>query len=266
MLYLHLLALLALGACIGAYGSLIGVGGGFLMVPLLITVYNFEPRMAAGTSLFFVFLNVLSGSFAYFRLRRIDFKVGSMFMSVTVPGAILGAFLTGYFESSIFKGAFAMILTITSIYLIIRPVREDRSRGLGGYSRRLRDSEGEEYSYSVHILRGLLISFLVGFISSIFGIGGGIIHVPVMIFVLGFPTHIATATSFFILLFTSLVGSATHTSLGNVNLEFAIVAGIGAIVGAQLGASASRRVRGTIIERLLGIALLIVAVRLILTT
>ena len=263
MFPLELLILLALGIGVGAYGTLIGAGGGFLIVPLLIIAYDFEPRMAVGTSLVFVFFNSLSGSIAYLKQRRVDVKVGLMFTLLTIPGAILGAFVTSYFESNIFELTFAAILIIAAIYLILKPLKEIKVPYLRGYPRKITDFRGEEYNYSIHLIRGFIISFLVGFISSIFGIGGGILHVSAMIFLIGFPVHISTATSHFILAFSSFVGSATHTSLGNVNFEFAIPIGIGAVGGAQLGASISKRMRGTVIEKLLGLGLIAVAIRLI---
>lgn len=265
MLFIELLILLTLGVGIGAFGTLIGAGGGFLAVPLLIVAYSFEPRVAVGTSLVLVFFNALSGSVAYLRQRRVDVRVGALFTLLTMPGATIGAFVTGYFESDTFKLVFAAILVAGSLYLLLKP-RGELNPKPGGLARRLVDFRGEEYSYSVHLLRGFLVSFAVGFMSSIFGIGGGIIHVPAMIFLLGFPVHISTATSHFILAFSSLVGSATHASLGNVNFEFALPIGLGGVVGAQLGAAASRRIRGTIIERLLGLALIAVAVRLVIQT
>jgi len=92
----------------------------------------------------------------------------------------------------------------------------------------------------------------IGAFGTLIGVGGGL------------PTHISTATSHFILVFSSLVGSSTHALLGNVNLDFAILMGLGAVIGAQFGALISRITKGTIIERLLGLALIIVAVRFLL--
>ncbi|MCP8317839.1 MAG: sulfite exporter TauE/SafE family protein [archaeon] len=155
------------------------------------------------------------------------------------------------------------MLILASIYLIAKPLKEQGLK-TGSYYRRLVDYQGNVYEYSFKLASGLLLSFGVGFFSSIFGIGGGIIHVPAMILLLGLPTHISTATSHFILVFSSLVGSSTHALLGNVNLDFAILMGLGAVIGAQFGALISRITKGTIIERLLGLALIIVAVRFLL--
>jgi uncharacterized membrane protein YfcA len=256
---LELLIRLALGIGIGAYGTLIGVGGGFLMVPLLIIAYHFEPSMAAGTSLFFVFFSSLSGTLAYLKQSHVDVKVGLMFTLLTIPGAILGAFIPSHLESNFFNFIFAGILIVVSIYLVLKPLRKPEESNPRGYIRKIIDFRGREFNYSIHLQRGFLISFLVGFAKSIFGIGGGIILVPTMISLLGFPVHIATATSYLILVFSSLAGSATHAGLGNVNFEFAIIMGVGAIIGAQIGASISRHTRETAIKKILGLTLLVVA-------
>ncbi|MFH0848114.1 MAG: sulfite exporter TauE/SafE family protein [archaeon] len=262
MLAAEAIGLLAMGLGIGAFGTLVGAGGGFLIVPLLVSIYDFDPALAVGTSLLVVFFNALSGSLAYLRQRRIDVKVGLMFIAFTIPGSIIGAYVTSYFSSSLFKIVFSGLLVVTSLYLIARPCRDQCETG-GTYRRTLVDSRGNVYEYSVNLVRGLIISLGVGFISSIFGIGGGIIHVPAMIFLLGFPVHISTATSQFILAFTSLAGAATHSNLGNVNWEFAPLIGVGTAIGAQLGAFISPRTRGTNVERILGLALAVAAARLL---
>lgn len=266
MIATEILGLLALGVGIGAFGTLIGAGGGFLAVPILIVIYGFEPRVAAGTSLAFVFLNALSGSLAYLKQKRVDVKVGLMFALLTIPSSVLGAYVTSYFESNLFNIMFASLLIATALYLVVKPLKDKHDSRAGSYCRKLIDCQGNVYEYSVNLARGFAVSVGVGFISSVFGIGGGIIHVPAMICILGFPVHISTATSLFILTFCSLVGSATHASLGNVRLEFAMLIGFGAVIGAQLGARVSYKIKGAIIERLLGLALIIVAVRLLLQT
>src|SRR5581483_4819060 len=86
--------LVALGFAVGAFGTLIGAGGGFILVPLLLLAFHFPPPDAVGTSLSLVFLNALSGSVAYLRQRRVDLSLGWRFAAATVPGAIGGAYLT----------------------------------------------------------------------------------------------------------------------------------------------------------------------------
>ncbi len=107
------------------------------------------------------------------------------------------------------------------------------------------------------------MSFIVGFFSSLLGIGGGIIHVPALIYMFSFPYHIAVASSHFILMISSLTGTVFHGMLGNIRLVPAILIGLGAILGAQLGASISRRIEGTWIIRLLSVALIAIGIRLL---
>ncbi|MCS7135880.1 MAG: sulfite exporter TauE/SafE family protein [Nitrososphaerota archaeon] len=268
MLWYEVLTLIALGFGIGGLGTVIGIGGGVYLVPTLVLLYGFEPKMAAGTSLFFVFLNVLSGSISYLRLRRVDVKLGLMFMVPTIPGAIIGAYFVGYLGSFTFRLIFAALLVWASVYLLIKPTGHssnvDKTNKTKGYERKIVDSNGKVYAYSVNIPLGLVTGFVAGMASSIFGIGGGILHVPIMIHVLGIPVHVATATSHFILIFTTLFGSITHSTLNNISFGHAILLGLGGILGAQVGARVSGRIGDVKIKRLLGLTLLIVAIRLVL--
>ena len=112
---------------------------------------------------------------------------------------------------------------------------------------------------------GIMASMGVGFLSSIFGVGGGIIHVPLMIYVLNFPVHIATATSCFILAVSALGGTVTHVLLNHVVWLPALCISIGAALGAQIGARISRKTRSKTILMLLALAMLCVSVRLIMS-
>ncbi len=264
MLWYECLILVALGFGIGGLGTLIGIGGGAYLVPALILLYGFEPRLATGTSLFFVFLNVLSGSISYLRLKRVDVKLGLLLTVPTIPGAIIGAYLVGYIEHFMFRLIFAALLVWASLYLLIKPKGQFDTVKTGGYGRKIIDSSGKVYTYSINIPLGLVTSFVAGFASSIFGIGGGVLHVPIMIHILGIPVHVATATSHFILVFTTLFGSVTHSMLNNVSFEYAILLGLGGVLGAQVGARVSGLVGDVKIKRLLGLTLLLVAVRLVL--
>ena len=131
------------------------------------------------------------------------------------------------------------------------------------------DRTGETYSYAVPLRRGALYSLAVGFVSSFLGIGGGVIHVPLLVRALGFPTHIATATSHFVLAIMAGTGTLTHIALGTLRPRPRHQKGtslsLGVIVGAQVGAHVSLRLRGPVIQRLLAAALLVLAARLLLT-
>jgi uncharacterized membrane protein YfcA len=130
------------------------------------------------------------------------------------------------------------------------------------------DRMGDTYSYSYNKYLGWFISLLVGFISPILGIGGGIIHVPALINWLKFPTHIATATSHFILAIMSIVSVAVHITEGNYNdpyiVKLVAYLAFGVIVGAQLGAWLSHKIKGKFIIQALALCLAVVGVRILL--
>ena len=261
MTYLSAATLVAIGFFVGAFGTLIGAGGGFLLVPLLLIGYHFLPADAVGTSLSLVFLNAASGSFAYLRQRRVDLQLGWKFAAATIPGAIGGAYLTRAMSSREFSVAFGALLVLIAV-LLFSGITAAPSARAG--ARRIVDTSGAAHVYHVDTWKGVVVSFLVGILSSVFGIGGGIIHVPFLIVVLSLPVHIATATSHFVLSISTLVGAATFFALGHVDLTTTALMGAGILAGAQLGARVSIRTRPVAIRRILAFALAAVGISMVL--
>jgi len=261
--------LIPLGVLIGAYGTLIGAGGGFLLVPLLIIFCpDARPETITSVSLAVVFFNALSGSYAYARMKRIDYKSGLLFSSTAVPGAVLGAYATAYLPRRVFDLTFALLLVAVSIFLLLYPRAKFAPRGAkppGHLRRRIVDGDQTPFEYSFSPLVGLSLSFAVGFLSSLLGTGGGIIHVPAMAGLLNFPVHVATATSHFVLAITALAGTLVHVFSGSFTegIRRTICLAIGVLAGAQFGARVSTRIHGDWIIRALALALGLVAVRIL---
>ena len=248
----------------GIFGTMLGIGGGVVFVPLFLLVFNYTPQQAIGTSLVVVFINALSGSLSYLRQRRVDIKAGWKFALAALPGALLGAWLARYFTNLILGLVFGILMIAVAIFILRR---RDSSPNIIGKERRTRtiiDSQGEAFNYHPREGKGIIISFAVGIASSLLGIGGGIIHVPALVYLLGFPIHIATATSHFILAISTFFGSAAHIMFGNVLFLPALIVAAFAIPGAQIGARLSRRTKGYLIARLLAVILLLIGIRLIL--
>lgn len=254
----------------GTFGTLVGAGGGFVLVPVLLLVYpHKEPETITAMSLLVVCANASSGSIAYARQKRIDYRSGGWFAVATLPGAIAGAIVVGYIPRREFDGLFAAVLVVLGCYLAFRSSVQALAEpitGRGVVHRQITDSHGNTFAYSFQMWKGIVISAGVGFVSSLLGIGGGIIHVPVMATVLHFPVHIAAATSHFVLAFMSAEGTAVHLLTGTLNwdrsLAQAVLIGLGAIPGAQLGALLSHRLHGGLIIRALAGALILVGLRL----
>jgi uncharacterized membrane protein YfcA len=272
--------LLPLGVLIGAFGTLIGAGGGFLLVPILLILYPDEnTELITSISLAVVFFNALSGSWAYGRMKRIDYKSGVIFAAATIPGAILGALSTAYVPRYTFDMLFGVIMILAGVFLWIA-AKDDHSPGLGSQTqpssmvkakrlvvRDFVDAAGIRYHYSYNPVIGIVLSVFVGFISSLLGVGGGFIHVPALTRLLNFPIHVATATSHFILTVMALTGTAVHLARGvfvHGGRRTAILA-VGVILGAQVGAYMSTRFGGKVIIRGLALAMIFVGIRLILT-
>jgi hypothetical protein len=266
---LYRLYLIPIGIVVGAFGTLVGAGGGFVLVPLLLALYpDLEPSHITSISLAVVFFNACSGTFAYARQRRIDYPSGIAFAAATIPGAALGAIATRFLTRSSFDPIFGVALIALAVMTFMAPNRHTKQQNVeskGSWRRRFTDNDGETYVYSFNGWLGVRLSALVGFVSSLLGIGGGIIHVPALVRLLNFPPHIATATSQFVLAVMALVGTVVHVVGGqfHVGVRRTILLAIGVAVGAQLGAAYAHRVKSVLIMRLLAMALAFVGVRLL---
>jgi len=262
-----LLALLGVG--VGAFGTVVGAGGGFILTPILLLLYPHDSAQTlTAISLTVVFFNATSGTAAYARQRRTDFRSGAVFALATLPGAVGGALVVGVVSRHVFDGLMGGMLGLLAVWLLSgerwlpQPARRHVVRRL------LTDRQGLLYEYDVPLLRGAAYSLVVGFVSSFLGIGGGVIHVPLLVRALGFPTHIATATSHFVLAVMSGVGALTHVAAGSFahghGIRRAAALSVGVVAGAQAGARLSLRLQGRVIELLLAAALLGLAGRLLL--
>lgn len=261
--------LIPLGFVIGAYGTLIGAGGGFVLMPILLLLYPKEnPEILTSISLAVVFFNASSGSLAYARMKRIDYKSGLIFSLATVPGAILGALSTAYLPRRVFDAVFGALLIAASAFLLMRP-RKQREIKPGDpsshHNRHLIEADGTKHVYSYNPKLGVGLSAFVGYVSSLLGIGGGIIHVPALARLLNFPVHVATATSHFMLVIITLTATVVHILAGSYSSGFhrTIALAIGVLLGAQLGALLSKRMKGKWIIRTLAIALGFVGIRIL---
>lgn len=267
---LELAGLAALGLLIGIYGTIIGAGGGFVLVPVLLLLYpEYGPEEVTAISLFVVFVNAVSGSIAYGRQRRIDYLTAGVFAFAAAPGVVAGALLVQYVPTRLFMALFgAMLLGLAATSARSRPTAVRAPlRGPGVLLRRITDPEGRTYVYAYRIWQAVTLGMGIGFISSLFGIGGGIIQVPAMIMLLHIPVQFAVATSLFTLSFMTGGATAIHVATGTLHgdqLAKAAALAVGAVPGAQLGAVLATRIRGRYVLLLLAAGISILGARLLL--
>ncbi len=256
----ELLALTGLGVLTGAYGVIVGAGVGFLLAPLLILVWGFEPGTAVGTSLAVVLVTAVSGSLRYARSRSIDYRSGILFALAALPGSILGAVAADWTPGRLLTVAFGLLLIGIAAYTALRPAsrpappppptpHQPPRQGLA--VRTLTTASGATYTFSFSESRAMAYNVLFGFLSSFFGVGGGLVRVPLLVFGFRFPVPVAAATSLFSMALYTGVGVASHAVLGNVEVQALLFAGAGVVVGAQIGVPLAPRLRGGLVLRLL---------------
>lgn len=253
------------------FGSLVGLGGGMILVPILILLHNnvagFEwatNQAIVAITLVAMIFTALSSLRAYLKIKTVDIKTGTILLTGTIPGSILGTWLNGVLDTSNFSLYFGIFLVLMFFLLLLdreklgqarKPKKTDKIREF--YVR------GETYTYHVSIVVGFFVSFLIGTLSALFGIGGGIIAVPAMIILFGMPVHIAIATSMYLVFFTSLFSAITHAFSGNIIWGYVIFFIIGATLGGTLGSRVNQLLKGKALEWILRIIILVMAGQLI---
>lgn len=269
--------LVVLGVIIGGFGTLVGIGGGFALIPLFLYVFTLRDvsrSTAAATSLAAVFLNAASGTYAYARQGRVDYLAGIVMSAAAIPASVLGAVAVRALgdRHKPFDITFAVLAVFMAVVLVAgRAIFRRRERGAweagSGRSRLVIDRQkllsNGPASYRFDVRVGLCIGMAGGFLAGFLGVGGGIIHMPMLILLMGFPTHVAAATSHFILLMTSSSTTIYNLAVGKVDLDYAVPIGAGMVVGANIGARIAKTSQGRVIRVVLAVILLFVAVEMI---
>lgn len=240
--------LAAVGVAAGTLGSMLGVGGGIIMGPVLVFL-GLAPAQVAGTSLFAVTSTSVSSTVAYSRQKRIDYKLAIKLAAAAIPGAVLGGFISAGIPKSAFLLYFGILLMAVGAYIIFK-------------SSILKEMERRNISIAERAAV-FAITFGAGIISSLFGVGGGTIFVPVMLLIHRMTMHTAAPTSQLTLMITSFAGLFTHVALGHIDYVYAIALSAGAVVGAQIGAKWSKSIKSQMLQRVLGVVLIAVAIKFV---
>ncbi|MDT8858680.1 sulfite exporter TauE/SafE family protein [Alkalihalobacillus sp. MEB130] len=260
--------LVLVGLIGGTLGSLMGLGGGIVVVPALLmlgslTLLEITPQVAVGTSLLIMIFTGISATIAYMKQKKVDYKSGLLFFSASGPGAIVGTWLNRGFDASSFQIYLGLFILFVSFILFIRKYLKPLPRSGKGIERTYTDEAGTVFTYGYRIIPVLAIAFVVGMLSGLFGIGGGSLLVPAMIVLFAFPPHLAVATSMFIILLSAVVGSISHIIQGNVDWLYAVALLPGAWFGGTLGAAINRRLSSEKVVFVLRFMLIVMAFRLI---
>lgn len=242
---IDLLWLVPLGFVAGVLGSMIGLGGGIIVVPIL-TFFGFPPTLAASNSLFAAFSNAIASTISYSRQKRIEYSLGLKLGLLSIPGTVLGAYISSDVTPEIFKILFGFVLIASAVYIFLSKKIESREKNL---SKQM-------------IIFAVGASFFAGIISAFFGIGGGIIFVPLMVVGMGMAMKTAAPTSQLILIFASLSGVTVHTLLGHSDFLQAGLLASGSFVGGLVGARLSVDIKERFLQILVSVVIIAAAIKM----
>jgi uncharacterized membrane protein YfcA len=269
---------LAMGAAVGFLSGVFGVGGGFLMTPLLM-FSGIPPAVAVGTESAHIVASSVSGAFAQWRRRNIDILMGLVMLAGGLLGSLVGVQLVGnlrrhgLFEFFVslcyvtFMGVIGTLMLIESINamrrasggLVLSPRRSGQHNWMHGLPLKLRFHRSKLY---ISAVPPFLLGVFVGLLAAIMGVGGGFILVPAMIYLLRMPTSVVVGTSLFQITFLTAATTVLHASQNQtVDVALALLLMIGGVVGAQFGTAAGVKLRAEHLRFLLAALVLLVGLR-----
>ena len=267
---IQIFAFVIVGFFATSHGVLVGAGGGFIIGPTLMLLFDFSPQSAVGTSILCVSIASLSGAISYLRLKIVDVRSTILFSIAAMPGAILAVIGLEKIDSALFNILFAIILFLTGLYVYWSPSKSENKNLLKDFNkvnknfwktkREINTKAGESYKYTFIEPLATSVNVIFGFISSFFGIGGGPLRTPTLVYFFNFPVKVATATSVATMSIYTLFGSSAHFVSGNVEISAVIPLGIGGIFGSQFGVIISKRLKGRLVMKLLSFAMIAIAI------
>ncbi|MDH5377948.1 MAG: sulfite exporter TauE/SafE family protein [Gammaproteobacteria bacterium] len=263
--------LLMLGFIVGLPASMCGLGGGFILVPTLILVFNLSPQNAIAISLVAMCGTTISATLGYIKQKRVDYKLALLYDIFDIPGVVVGAYLTTILPKNLLIGLCGFLILFLSL-LMLRNLRarklstknKESNMTCNGWGRKVSDSMNQVFEYKIRRPSLIMISSLMsGLVTGLAGLGGGITDTTTMM-LLGIPSHIAIASSEFAMALTNGAGVITHGFLQNISIGYAIPITIGTILGAQFGVLLAKRTKQKTLKMILSVVSLLFSIRLIL--
>jgi len=255
----------AIAMVVGVLGSMLGIGGGVLLIPMLTLFLGVPIKTAIGATIVSVIATSSAAGAVYVGRGLTHTRLGMVLEVATTLGALAGGVTAVLLSGRVLQGIFGLVLLYV-VYSMGRLPKEETTVAPAG----IMDTSftdpltGEEVTYGIHQLPlGLGASFLAGNISGLLGIGGGIIKVPVMVLVMGIPLKAAIATSNFMIGVTAATSALIYYGRGYINPQVAIPTALGILIGAQLGPRLSGRMRTMTLKRLFQGLLVIFAVQML---
>ena len=278
----NILLLLGLGGLVGFLSGLFGVGGGFLMTPLLMSI-GIPPLVAAASDSNQIVAASASATYAHYRMGNVDFKMGLLLLIGGVLGGTAGVYLIKILRANgnadfVVKITYVIMLGVVGSYMFLESLQNLRKPGA-----EIEEPQAKKPSFYVRAIRRLpwqmrftksgitlspvlplILGIFVGVLAAIMGVGGGFIMVPVMVYLLRMPMHVVVGTSLFQILFTCINVTVMQAVTNHtVDLILAIILLLGSTIGAQFGARLSRRLKGDQLKIILASVVLVVMLQML---
>jgi uncharacterized protein len=277
----NLVVMLGLGAAVGFLSGMFGVGGGFLLTPLLM-LSGIPPAIAVATGANQIVGTSVSGTMAQWRRGNVDLQMGAVLIAGGVVGALAGVFLLKILREA---GQAGLMISLTYVFFLgsigalmlwesVNAIRRQRAgksisarkasqhNWIHGLPFKMRFPRSRLY---ISAIPPLVIGCLVGLLASFLGVGGGFIMVPAMIYLLRMPTNVVVGTSIFQIIFVTAIVTLLHATLNHtLDIMLAFLLIIGGVIGGQFGVRAGQKLRGEQLRALLALMVLGVAIRILL--
>jgi len=269
--------LLGLGGLVGILSGMFGVGGGFLLTPMLFFI-GIPPAVAVATEANQIVASSFSGVLAHFRRKTVDIKMGVILQIGGLIGAQIGILVFNYLKAMgqvdlLVKLAYVVFLGIVGGLMFIESVRAlmKSSKGAVVPTRRKRGwvhsmplkMKFRTSGLYISVIPPIMVGVLVGILAAIMGVGGGFVMVPAMIYILGMPTKVVVGTSLFQIILTTAYTTMAHATTNyTVDIALALLLLIGGVVGAQIGARIGVKMKAEQLRVLLALMVLAVCVKL----
>ena len=272
------LVIIMMGGAVGFLSGMFGVGGGFLMTPLLI-FYGIPPAVAVGTEASQIVGSSVSGVTAHLRRKSVDFQMGWFLVLGGAFGSLAGVFIFRYLRSLgqietfiafayiLFLGLIGSLMLVESARALLKTPqrgapkrRKRRTAWMAALPMPMRFRRSQLY---ISPLPPIILGFFVGVLAAIMGVGGGFIMVPAMIYILQMPTNVVVGTSLFQIIFVTAITTVLHSVANQtVDIVLALLLLAGGVIGAQLGARAGVHLKAEQLRVLLALIVLGVCARL----
>ncbi|WP_339811973.1 sulfite exporter TauE/SafE family protein [uncultured Imperialibacter sp.] len=263
---LTIVLIILISFIVSAFGNLIGFGGGIFMVPILVTIFYYPLAIAVGSVMFSLIFSSLAATYFHRKGGHVDFKMGILLELPTMLGVVLGSFLLAYISAHRLEILFSVLVLLLGVSFWLKKEGSDQDSKSGLFYRMnqwrpsfLIENKAHHIAYRASIWMITFFGLMAGTLAGLFGIGGGFLKTPIMLKIFKMPVKIATATAMFMIIITSITGSASHYMQGHIVLSQAWPVLLGFTSGSIASHKLNIGINPEVIEKLIGLGLVLAA-------